>query len=92
MDTRTKAAPLVPRFIRMFKCATARLSRPCGRHWYLIIGFKRNTKNDSGQWYRDGKPWNFTYTAEKVIASGRTLAALVEGAKRYKKLCKKEEK
>lgn len=80
MDKRLEA-----RFKRMFECDTVRISSPCGKH-FLIIGFNRNTKDDEGRWYKDGKPIHFDYVAEKVIASGDTMKELIASAKEYKRL------
>jgi hypothetical protein len=82
---------MVRRFIRMFKCDTARITSPCGTH-YLILGWTKNTKTereagrDAGQWHRNGEPIDFDYTHEQVVARGKTVAELVASAKHYKKL------
>lgn len=81
---------LVRRFVRMFTCDTARIVRTGGT-MFLIIGCNRNTKDDPGQWFqhRSGKlpvPVDFDYVQERVIASGRTEAALMKSAKEYKRL------
>jgi hypothetical protein len=82
---------LVRRFVRMFKCDTARITQPCGT-MFLVVGHKRHTKRDrkknpaAGQWMKDGKPFDFDYVAEQVIAHGKTEAELVADAKHYKKL------
>jgi hypothetical protein len=82
-----KQEQLIRMFIKMFNCDTARISTPCGK-LFLIIGWNRNTKDDPGQWLKDGKPFNFDYVKEKVIASGETEAELIESAKEYKRLSK----
>jgi hypothetical protein len=64
----------IQRFLKMFGCDTARISRSMGK-LFLIIGWKRNTKDDPGQWYRNGEPIDFDYTHEEVIASGENDAA-----------------
>jgi hypothetical protein len=75
----------------MFKCDTARIASPC-RTLFLIIGYNRNTKQDSVQWLRydqrseSYKPYDFDYVSEKVIARGRTKTELIASAKEYKKL------
>lgn len=73
------------RFIRMFGCDTARISRPCGKY-FLIIGWNRNTKQDEGHWERNGEPYDFDYVQEQVIASGETPEALLRSAREYKSL------
>lgn len=77
---------LVRMFLRMFKCSAVRLVNPLGVQMFLIIGMKRHTKNDLGQWYKNGKPFDFSYIAEKVIASGITQAQLIASAKEYRRL------
>lgn len=75
---------LVKRFIRMFKCDTARITSPGGT-LFLIIGYKRRSE---GEWFKgNGKPFIFDYVDETVIVSGKTNAELVASARNYKKLC-----
>lgn len=82
---------MVRRFVRMFKCDTARITSPCGTH-YLILGWSKNTKTereagrDCGRWHRNGEPIDFDYTHEQVVANGKTEAELLASAKHYKKL------
>jgi len=83
---RVRHRNLIKRFIRMFRCDTARIiSFP--ERMFLVIGSNRNTKDGSGYWTKNGHPINFDYVEEKVIASGKTEAELVASAKRYRKLC-----
>ena len=78
---------LVRRFVRMFKCDTARITSLLGKH-FLIIGHNRNTKDDPGVWMdENGNRKDWDYVNEQVIASGDTEAELVASAKHYKKLC-----
>lgn len=78
---------LVRRFVRMFKCDTARITSPLGKH-FLIIGHNRNTKDDSGVWTDEhGVRKDWGYVNEQVIASGDTLSELVASARHYKQLC-----
>lgn len=78
---------LVRRFVRMFKCDTARITSHLGKH-FLIIGHNRNTKDDPGVWTDgNGNRRDWDYVKEQVIASGGTEAELVASAKHYKKLC-----
>ena len=67
-------------------CDTARITQPCER-MYLIIGFNKNTKNDEGQWHKDGKPIDFDYTSGQVVASGKTAEELISSCLEYKRLC-----
>jgi len=78
---------LLVRFKRMFKCDSARIYDG-GETLFLIIGRTRNTKDDEGQWMKDGEPVDWDYLAESTIASGRTEAELMESAKEYLKLSK----
>ena len=81
----------VKRFIKMFKCDTARITKACDTY-YLIIGWNKNTKTereagrDQSQWYKDGNPIDFDFIHEQVVASGKTLDELYIAAKHYKKL------
>lgn len=76
------------KFIRMFRCDTARISCP-GETMFLIIGHKRNTKDAPGQWVdENGNHKDWEYTAEQVVASGKTEKELINSAKCYKILCK----
>lgn len=76
---------LIAKFVAMFDCDTARISR-YGGEMFLVIGRNRNTRDDPGQWTRDGEPWHFDYVKETVIASGRTAEELVASAEEYKRL------
>lgn len=80
--------------IEIIECDTARIRKFDewnGGKMFLIIGFNRNTKDNSGQWSRDplGKEpipdWD--YVAEKVVASGTTEEELIKSATEYKRLC-----
>src|SRR5208282_1500344 len=76
---------LIPRFIKMFGCDTARIADPMGTK-FLIIGWNRNTRDDADQWTKNGEPINFDYVKEMVVASGRTYTQLIVSAKEYKRL------
>jgi hypothetical protein len=67
-------------------CDTARISTPAGK-MFLVIGFNRNTKDDKGQWMKDGEPYDFDYVAEQTVASGETEDELLASALEYKRLC-----
>lgn len=74
---------LVRRFVRMFKCDTARITSPCGTH-FLVLGWNERSE---GEWYDENcNPKNFDYVREQVVASGKTVKELVASAKHYKKL------
>ena len=71
--------------IRLFRCDTARVIAPI-RKKFLVIGWN---KRSEGQWIsQDGKPQNFNYAQESVIASGFTWDSLQNSARRYKLLLK----
>ncbi len=78
---------LVMRFHYMFDtCDSIRISTPLDT-MFLIIGFKRHTKDVPGQWLKNGEPFDFEYIEEKCIASGNTEAELISSAIEYKRLC-----
>ena len=70
---------------REFLCDAVRFTRPGGR-WFLVIGYRRITEEDPGQWYRNGEPYDFDYLAETVVASGGTLRELWDSARAYNRL------
>jgi hypothetical protein len=53
---------------------------------FLIIGFNRNTKDDAGQWMQNGKPYDFDYVEEHVVALGKTEDELMESAREYQRV------
>ena len=77
---------LVRRCREIIDCDTARISTPAGK-MFLVIGFNRNTKDDEGQWIKDGAPYDFDYVAEQTVASGETEEELLASAREYKRLC-----
>ncbi|MEI7718263.1 MAG: hypothetical protein WCI72_00215 [archaeon] len=73
--------------LKYIKADTARISKPLEK-MYLIIGFHKNTRDDTGTWIeQNGKRIDFDYVQESVVASGRTREALIESAKEYQRLC-----
>lgn len=76
---------LIRRAIKLFKCDTARITSPCGRH-FLILGWNKNTKTERGQWYRNGEPMDFDYVHEEVVANGYTFKELWKNTQHYKRL------
>lgn len=86
---------LVDFFKEMFDCEFARLSQPTDKI-FLIIGEKRNTKEDHKdsptQWkeyvQEQWIPRDWEYVNEKVIASGNTIEELIKSAEKYKKISK----
>ena len=79
-------SPIVARCKEIIECDTARISH-LNEKMYLIIGFNRNTKDDEGQWIKDGEPYDFDYFSENVVASGRTEEELIESLVEYKRVC-----
>jgi len=77
---------LIKKCRKIVKCDTARISKPLDR-MFFIIGFKRNTKDDPGQFTKNGQPYDFYYMQENVIASGNTEEELIENVKEYQRLC-----
>lgn len=98
-ENRVETPLLCPkcRAVELFKCDTARISSPCGRH-FLILGWNKNTKTereagrDKGQWVKTDEngvntPFDFDFVHEQVIASGATLKEMWASAEHYKRLC-----
>lgn len=78
-----RSSDLVLRAVRLFKCDEARITSPCGTH-FLILGWKARSE---GEWRdQNGKPVNFDYLREQVVASGKTLRKLWQSVKHYKRL------
>lgn len=69
----------------IIECDTARISKP-DKRMFLIIGFRKNTKNDEGEWIKNNKRIDFDYVKESVVASGETAQELIESAREYKRL------
>ena len=81
-----KEKQLIKECRKIIKCDKARISKPLGR-MFLIIGFKRNTKDDEGQYMKNGKPYDFDYIDESVVANGNTPEELIADTKEYARLC-----
>jgi predicted metal-dependent TIM-barrel fold hydrolase len=86
-DEKTEYSALIERCRKIVKCDVARISK-LGKTMYFIIGFNRNTKQDEGQWVKNGQPIDFDYVNEKVIASGETDDELIESIKEHERLRK----
>jgi hypothetical protein len=67
---------------------TCRISK-LGDTMYLIIGFNRNTKDNTDSFYVNEKDEriDFNYVEEKVVASSKTTKELIESTKLYQRLC-----
>lgn len=76
-------AALAARCSDVVECDAARVSRPLGSTMFLIVGFRRDTRDDPGQWYANGDPVDFEYFEEHVVASGGTPEELLADAKEY---------
>ncbi len=72
-------------YAEMFDCDQFRIYRGTGK-MFLILGWKRNTKDDDGQWCKDWEQLDYDYIKEEVVASGETEAELLESAREYKRL------
>lgn len=74
---------VIQRFVRMFKCDTARISF-LNKTYFLILGWNERSV---GEWCdQDGYFLDFDYVREKVVASGGTMKELVVSARRYKRV------
>ena len=80
---------LIKKFKRMFKCDAVRISRPM-KKLFLIIGFRRHTKDDKLREWTDGygNRIDFEYIHDTVIASGNDEKELIESAKEFKSYLK----
>ena len=77
----------------MLGCDNARIVHPIGSEMlYLVIGYNLSTQNDTTTLFYDenGNSRAFPFIEEHCVASGRSVAELLAGAKRYKKLCGKK--
>ncbi len=75
---------IIKKTIELLGCDTARISQP-NKHFYMIIGYNRNTISDEGSWEKNGVPIDFDYTKEKIIARGSTLMKLWNSVEHYNK-------
>lgn len=77
---------LITKFVELFGCDKARIVQ-AGDKLFLILGWKRSTRSDAGQWHdSEGRPIHFDYVHEEVVASGAGEDALIASAKEYKEL------
>ena len=81
----TVKSTMIERLQELFPDADkVRISTPCNR-MFLIIGYKRNTKDAAGQWVdQDGNARDWEYIEEKAVASGDTEQELMDDAMDYK--------
>lgn len=80
---------LIKYFKTLFPQAdSVRISAPCDR-MYLILGYKRSTKDDPGQWVdQDGNPRDWEYIDESTVAIGETGEELIQSAHNYERISK----
>jgi len=76
----------VIRCCKIIGCDVGRITTPTGK-MYFIAGYNRNTKDDSGQFYKDGKLYDFDYVHEQVVASGMTEDELIKSCEEYHRIC-----
>lgn len=83
-----KTTELIKECRKIVKCDYARISKPLNR-MYLIIGFKKNTKDDPNSYFtdQDGTRKDFNYYDTRTIASGNTPEELIANVKEYQRLC-----
>lgn len=80
---------LIEKCMAIVKCDTARISSHPHGKIYLVIGFKKNTKDVKGAYWTNnigGERIDFEYTEEHCVASGHTEDELLESVKKYVKL------
>jgi hypothetical protein len=82
-----KYKKLENKFKKMFRCDSVRISNPMNK-FFLIIGYKKHTKDDTLSYYSDGdgNRIDFEYIDEQIIASGKNIKELIMSAKYYKSL------
>jgi hypothetical protein len=80
------AAGLVTKCIGIVGCDTGRISKPSDK-MFFIAGYNKNTRDDEGQWVKNGACIDFDYIAETVVAHGKTEDELVASCEEYKRLC-----
>jgi hypothetical protein len=73
------------RFKRMFQCDQVRIP-VYEKKMFLVLGYRRNTRQDSGVWMKNGEPVHYDYIRETVVASGFTVKELVKSAREYRRL------
>lgn len=83
-----KEEKVLERYFRiMFKCDRVRFINPLKEKIFLVLGTKKNTREDNGVWIdRNGKRQDWDYFEESTIANGKNISELILNAKRYKAL------
>ena len=83
-----KKEKLLKRYFKiLFKCDNVRFISPLKDKIFLVLGKKRNTKEDKGTWVnQNGEVQNWDYLIETTVASGHNISELIANAKRYKTL------
>ena len=82
-----RSAALCRFFARLLASDTARITQPTGALLFLVLGFRRNTRDDGGVWVNQrGERRDWDYIHETVAVSAATVRGLIAEAHRYKRL------
>ena len=73
-------------FAKLLGADEARIWKSADGYLFLIIGQRRHTSQDVGRWIKNGKPIDFSYLEEKVVASGADMQELEASAREYKRI------
>lgn len=77
---------IIRQAIRLFGCDNARISRPLGK-WFLVLMWKRHTRDAEGwYWLKNGQRYDFEYHEEHCVASGDSAKELRESMHKYYQL------
>lgn len=84
---RTIEPRLIAIFRRMFPEADEVRLSYAGTYIFLLLGFRRSTRDDPGKWVdQDGRERHWEYLREDTVAYGHTSQELIDSAKNYKRL------
>lgn len=80
---------IIKECIEIIPCDTARISYLSGT-MFLVIGFKRNTKEDKDTLAinEKGEVIHYDYFKEQLVTSGETKEQLLESLKEYQRISK----
>lgn len=83
-----KTEKVLERYFRiMFKCDRVRFINPLNERIFLVLGTKKNTKDNMGTCIdQNGNRKDWDYFEESTIANGKNISELISNAKRYKAL------
>lgn len=81
------AKKLSRNFKKILKCDKARIVK-AGNIFYLIIGYKRSTKDDKDSIIinEKGKRMDYDYFVESIVARGKTEEELISSFNEYLRL------